>query len=673
MTQAAPRTAENDTHEKRVPESPRVSGDDGRRTRRLDRIGILIALIVAAIYLWPFSKAGFVNDDFNSLHVIDVGFDLEHWTVPGVLKHIVRMLHTKASPHIDIHRPGVLLTYFLQMLASGTDPRPYQIGNIVLHLLAGVMLARLLRTLCPEAPPYALGLGVLLFLISPAQYETVSWTAARSETLSFICGAWALRRKLAHPDTLKTRILTALGVLAALSAKESALAFLGAVMLVDMERTIFPSARGSRPAGAAIADFCRRAAPLFIVFAIFAGLRLSIFGAIFGRYTSKSESEFLRLNGLRKNIAQSLAVLIMPVSEIPIETLGRRVKMFGSAWVVAMGVMWWRALVSVIRQTPRGLVAMSFVFIASLSLGVMVNPATSKMVGTRALYTPMAIVIYFFLAGMDARRSEAVKSWPLILAVLAALGSGRGQQTAFIETADRIRETTSSIWEAVKPYDDGTHPAIAIIGYEETTYIDGSFDMAVGITKAVRTPFTKNDYDLLKISGDAGALRDVKRLDAFFSRPDHEKTLLLAMRFGDNRRSCVLVHPGRIDPPDGGVFEPVWPIAGEVVKVDLNDASPAPIALRFRAKGFKPHYFALTVYTPYTDVPGATVDRETAKNAATGEDEFGFRIPSAALENFARENGAGALAWSVTALDAEKRRIAELRLERFIGVVIPRR
>ncbi len=127
----------------------------------------LALLALAAVYL-PFVGRGFVSDDFI-------------WLRESLRDGRIDLSRTFTAT-TGFFRPMVGLSFALQRLLHGMDPRPYGLFNLLLHLLNAMLAFRLLRR-WERARPLA-AWGALLFALSlkPAGMA-VGWISGRSDLL----------------------------------------------------------------------------------------------------------------------------------------------------------------------------------------------------------------------------------------------------------------------------------------------------------------------------------------------------------------------------------------------------------------------------------------------------------------------------------------------------------
>ena len=151
-------------------------------------------------------------------------------------------VHAPLRSWIGAIRPVLMFSFWLNFKASGTDPFPYHLVNLILHLLNGGLVFLIVRRVLGWTgiengrnnvlSAFAAG----LFLLHPLQTESVAYVASRSETLSvfFIYAAFAVfvyRRPVAISWRFAVPVLLLFGT-AALT-KEHAAALIGVFLLTD--------------------------------------------------------------------------------------------------------------------------------------------------------------------------------------------------------------------------------------------------------------------------------------------------------------------------------------------------------------------------------------------------------------------------------------------------------
>lgn len=229
------------------------------------RRGLLALAVLALVVLAGYravGEASWVYDDHRfvaqnpALDTLDVA---AYFRDPSTASADAGIQH-------DIYRPLRTLDYALDTAAFGRDDAtPFHLKNVLLHLLAAVLVFRVIQPLVGGRPGPAL-VGALLFAAHPVAVESVAWVSSRGDLLA-VLGMLAALVVLERPGFGRTVVGLLLAFLACL-AKESALAFPALLLLRDLA---LPS--GTRlPLGITL----RRTGLLAIVVAAYLVLRLQV-------------------------------------------------------------------------------------------------------------------------------------------------------------------------------------------------------------------------------------------------------------------------------------------------------------------------------------------------------------------------------------------------------------
>jgi hypothetical protein len=103
---------------------------------------LAIALLATAIAYWPGRTGGWVFDDYpnivdnQAIHITRGHATLAAWVNAAL-----------SSPASFLHRPLASITFALNWMQGNGDPLPFKLTNIGIHLLNGVLLFCMLRTL----------------------------------------------------------------------------------------------------------------------------------------------------------------------------------------------------------------------------------------------------------------------------------------------------------------------------------------------------------------------------------------------------------------------------------------------------------------------------------------------------------------------------------------------
>ena len=160
--------------------------------------------------------------------------------------------------------PLTRLTWSLNYVLGGMDPRGYHLVNLLLHasnaLLVYVVARRLLAaadaggaqlTRTERDVPAAAALAALVFGLHPLRVEPVAWITARADLL---CGTFALLavwlylRAVDEPPRPRLLLVAAGALVAALLSKGAALPLVAALLLLD----VYPLRRLHRIGGWAL-------------------------------------------------------------------------------------------------------------------------------------------------------------------------------------------------------------------------------------------------------------------------------------------------------------------------------------------------------------------------------------------------------------------------------------
>jgi len=207
---------------------------------------MLLALMATTCVYWPSLSGGFVFDDYaNILDNAAVHLTSLDWrSVRGAIL---------ASPSAGLIRPLAMLTFAANWYVGGANPLPMKVTNLAIHLVNGLLLFALLRSLArlaqrPNERPakvnadFLAALVAFAWLLAPINFTAVAYIVQRMESLCqtfVLAGLWAYvvaRRHMiergsnAAPAWLAILLGTALGGL----AKESAALLPGYAFIVEL-------------------------------------------------------------------------------------------------------------------------------------------------------------------------------------------------------------------------------------------------------------------------------------------------------------------------------------------------------------------------------------------------------------------------------------------------------
>ena len=200
------------------------------------RVLLGLGLLLTAIVYWPSVHGTFAFDDYPNI-VSNPAVHLESLDASALRRAAL------SSPSKELMRPLAMLSFALNWYVSGANPYWMKVVNLVIHLLNGLLLFGLLRSIAlsarsrqEQSPSTGADINLLALFISvawllaPINFTAVGYIVQRMESLCQIFvlgGLWgyvAARRHMLRSDS--GIIYTALAIVAGTSlgglAKESA-------------------------------------------------------------------------------------------------------------------------------------------------------------------------------------------------------------------------------------------------------------------------------------------------------------------------------------------------------------------------------------------------------------------------------------------------------------------
>ena len=417
----------------------------------------------------------------------------------------------------------------------------------------------------------------------------------------------------------------------ALVSKESGLSFFVGLALIDALGLGHPPEL--RPLRDRLALALRRNGGSLLVVALYFFQRYRIYGSPLPTYGHTQSSEYLTFDRIVANIVQSLGVLVAPVSEIAYPDLLVRWSLFaafGTAVLVGLAA----TLLRLRRHDIKPIVLLGSIFLVTLVMSVMVNPASFKLVGTRALYVPVGMLLMFIALG--AHRSRGLLRYAPLVALLGlSLVTNSPGRRVHEETSRRIDTLVDSMHEALRGREHHDFDRIAILAYREPTYFDGSYTMVSGIRAAARPPFTHDYLEVDKVSSVAGRALDGFGIDRLLERSP-QRFVLVQMKGVAGARHCEFVNTGAVAPPAGQRIVRTVPASGHEFVIDLGSLDPTSPTFQFRTEGFEPHTVELQLLSGNGAPPTLAVAAkivEVARDDAAQVFDYKIMIPAAVLDD----------------------------------------
>lgn len=183
---------------------------------------LVLAAVVVIAYL-PSLSGDYVYDD--------VRFVAENTAIRSLtpLRYFTDPSTVAEESWEGIYRPLRTLDFAIDWAIAGSSPWFFHLRNILYHLAGVILLWLLLSALLGEKG--AAFYGALAFALHPVHTESVAWITSRADAMVLVAFLGAL---LLH--VRGHRILAAIALVLALFAKEAAVVFPGAVLLVDLLR-----------------------------------------------------------------------------------------------------------------------------------------------------------------------------------------------------------------------------------------------------------------------------------------------------------------------------------------------------------------------------------------------------------------------------------------------------
>lgn len=155
-----------------------------RQIGALPAVWMALALLATTIVYAQGLPGAFTFDDFPNI-VDNADLRVTHASVPDLLSAAL------SSPSSDFKRPLASLSFALNILASGLNPAPMKVTNIVIHLLNGFLVFVLTRRLLarnPQQPDQAEShtaiLVSLAWMVLPINLTAVLYVVQRMESLA---------------------------------------------------------------------------------------------------------------------------------------------------------------------------------------------------------------------------------------------------------------------------------------------------------------------------------------------------------------------------------------------------------------------------------------------------------------------------------------------------------
>lgn len=384
----------------------------------------LILLLAATAYVDSLSYQ-FVWDDTTM--VVRNPNLLSFHNLPRLLQADFTAL-TSGAMEGEYFRPIMALSLALDATLWGSNPAPFHLTNILLHVLATFLVSRLVLALGGGRDLAVL--TALIFAVYPVHVEAVAFVSARSDLLPTIAalGCLLAYRRAQTPGRQRVAwtltALLALGI--ALLSKESTIVLPPLLMLTDLLALPLPSRLSDRPTW-------RRATlrllPFWGMILAFMAYRSTTLLHIGGDQLQPGNL-WRRLPGSLEILARYLWLSLVPTHMQPFYSL-RRPESLADLWpslglltgggLLALVLWWW-------RRAPLAAFGVAWFFIAVIPVLDLVPLSFREMgLADRYLYLPSVGVCLLFALGITqlmggatgrAWHPHRVAGWTLVVLLL---------------------------------------------------------------------------------------------------------------------------------------------------------------------------------------------------------------------------------------------------------------
>jgi len=392
-------------------------------------------LFAATLLAYATSLDGeFLQDDLVVIAQNRLVLDASH--LPEIFGSSYRE-GTPGSPQDYLYRPVTIASYALTAALWGLDPWAFHAVNLLLHMIAVLLLYRLLLRLF-GAFETAL-IASLLFAVHPAISEAVTNCSGRAELLAAMWGllGWlVLLRQPPEGRSPRNLVLASLLFFVAFLSKESALTLVALVPLGDAVLRIRKRERASLLDGVreVVADrgFRRTSGALLAVAIVYLGVRAAVLGGLslpreeipFLDNPSATVSGGARILTALSVIGRYLGLLAFPLhlsadyshAEIPIAhgladpwialagggllaaiwALGARVR---PPRAIAFGILFFWVALSIASNLPfpvGTIMAERLLYLPAVGFCLVVSRVFARIPATRARFAALFVVTILF-------------------------------------------------------------------------------------------------------------------------------------------------------------------------------------------------------------------------------------------------------------------------------------
>jgi Flp pilus assembly protein TadD len=368
-----------------------------------------VVLVVIAAYLSALPNA-FVWDDENLIVANPL---IKAWSL------LPQLFGSPLQPNTLYYRPLQGVVYVLEYQTFGLWAPGFHVVSVLVHAAVGVLLYRLVLRLFGDAD--AAIAAALLFVVHPVHSEAVTYLSGLSDPLSALC----LLAALLWSVTPRRRVPSLLAFLLALLARESAVALVPLVVLVDVAVAV---RNGESIRGTWGQRIGTRYLPYLALVVVYLAARYAALGAETATYNVVTAPLGTRLVTMSIVVVRYLGLLVFPAA-LHMERSVPPASLFDPAAlgsIAVLGVV--SALATRFRQKAWPLAFGWAWFLLGLLPVANLMPLSTFM-AEHWLYVPsMGIGI---AAGWGIVRLAARRGRPAAIVVLAVLVVAYGARTAW--------------------------------------------------------------------------------------------------------------------------------------------------------------------------------------------------------------------------------------------------
>jgi hypothetical protein len=299
----------------------------------------------------------------------------------------------------DLYRPLTRLSFAVNTWISGSNPDSFHVVNRAIHVLVCLGIFWLLRRLFPK-PPHLAVFTSLLFAAHPVQTEAITYINGRADSMGMLLFVFAwlfwVRARISECKDRISYILSLLLFFLALLSKESAITWLGVVLLTEL--IIFSKGRLGPFFLALRSNLLRIYAGYFITAIGYVLIRFLVLHRLADVNVPMIDNPLAtapaipRLLTALKIMFQSIGQLLWPAyfssdyyyNQIPLITRWNSPTGFG---VIGLGLIFAGLLMWTYRRSPNAFFGFSFFLITySIVSNVFVVIGTNR--ADRLLYMP---------------------------------------------------------------------------------------------------------------------------------------------------------------------------------------------------------------------------------------------------------------------------------------------